>query len=248
METNPYESDTLLQQYLVFHYAPVEIQFPYDLTAREAAGFPQKCVSDGLDAERIPNKQRALDIGCAVGRSTFELARTFGEVIGIDHSQAFVDAANALKHNGRHPATMHEEGCRAQEIEVKVDDTIERDRVSFRTGDAQDLPHDLGRFDAVLACNLICRLAQPGALLDRLPDLVNPGGQLFLTTPFTWLEAYTSRENWLGESGQDSFEALKDGLEPDFSLDEQFNLPFLIREHSRKFQYGVALASRWIHT
>jgi len=248
METNPYESDTLLQQYLVFHHAPAEIQFPYDLAARDAAGFSQKCVSRGLDPERIPNKQRALDIGCAVGRSTFELARTFGEVIGIDHSQAFVDAADELKREGRHPATMHEEGCRTRDIEVQVNEAIERDRVFFRTGDAQDLPRDLGRFDAVLACNLICRLAQPRALLDRLPELLNPGGQLFLATPFTWMEAYTNRENWLGENGQDSFEALKAALEPDFSLDEQFDLPFLIREHSRKFQYGVALASRWIRT
>ena len=246
METNPYESDTLLQQYLVFHYAPAGIQFPYDLSAREAAGFPQKCVSVGLDADSIPNKQRALDIGCAVGRSTFELARTFAEVIGIDHSQAFVDAANELKLNGRHPATMLVEGSRTLDLDLRLDEAIDRDKVSFRTGDAQELPTDLGRFDAVLACNLICRLPQPRDLLERLPDLVNPGGQLFLTTPFTWMEEYTPRENWLGNSGLDSFDALKAGLDPDFSLDKKFDLPFLIREHSRKFQYGVALASRWI--
>ena len=246
MDTNPYESDSLLHQYLVFHYAPADIQFPHDLSAQEAVGFPQKCVSIGLDADNIPNKKRALDIGCAVGRSTFELARTFAEVIGIDQSQAFVDAANELKLNGRYPATMHEEGSRARDLDVLVDEAIDRDKVSFRTGDAQELPPDLGRFDAVLGCNLICRLPQPRALLQRLPDLVKPGGQLFLTTPFTWMKEYTPRANWLGQDGQDSFEALKAGLDPDFSLDRKFDLPFLIREHSRKFKYGVALASRWI--
>jgi hypothetical protein len=30
---------------------------------------------------------RALDLGCAVGRSSFELARSFGEVVGVDLSK-----------------------------------------------------------------------------------------------------------------------------------------------------------------
>jgi len=42
-----------------------------------------------------------LDIGCAVGRSTFELATQFGEVLGIDFSAAFVDKCNELKENGQ---------------------------------------------------------------------------------------------------------------------------------------------------
>jgi putative 4-mercaptohistidine N1-methyltranferase len=246
MEANPYESAELLGQYLVFHYAPEKLQFPYDLAARDAAGFPKKCVSAGLDLAKIGDKERALDLGCSVGRSTFELARHFTEVIGIDYSEAFVDAANLLKQDGRRPATLHEEGERVRRIEVEVDSSIERDRVSFERGDAQELRPDLGSFNAVIACNLICRLADPKALLEHLPSLVKPGGQLFLTTPFTWLEEYTPRENWLGEGEQNSFDALQTELEPSFSLDERFDLPFLIREHARKFQYGVALGSRWI--
>ena len=40
---------------------------------------------------------RALDLGCAVGRASFELARYFEDVVGVDYSQAFVDTANELK-------------------------------------------------------------------------------------------------------------------------------------------------------
>lgn len=36
----------------------------------------------------------ALDIGCAVGGASFELARAFPHVLGIDFSQHFVNAAN----------------------------------------------------------------------------------------------------------------------------------------------------------
>jgi hypothetical protein len=34
-------------------------------------------------------------------------------------------------------------------------------------------------------------------------------------------------------------------LEPHFQLETEKDLPFLIREHSRKFQYGISLGSRW---
>lgn len=36
----------------------------------------------------------AVDIGCAVGGASFELARSFPHVLGIDYSQHFVNAAN----------------------------------------------------------------------------------------------------------------------------------------------------------
>jgi hypothetical protein len=44
-----------------------------------------------------PVPSRALDIGCAVGRSSFELARGVKEVVGIDFSASFVRACNDLK-------------------------------------------------------------------------------------------------------------------------------------------------------
>ena len=42
-----------------------------------------------------------MDIGCAVGRSTFELATVYEKVLGIDFSAAFVDKCNELKENGQ---------------------------------------------------------------------------------------------------------------------------------------------------
>ena len=40
-----------------------------------------------------------------------------------------------------------------------------------------------------MACNLICRLPQPMQFLARLPELVKPRGQLFITTPFYLVRA-----------------------------------------------------------
>lgn len=242
---NPYESDELLQQYLVFHYASGGEQFPYAFGGADALDFPKRCALDGADFSKLPEGARALDLGCSVGRLSFELARYSEEVIGIDYSHAFIDAANRLRADGRHPATRLDEGSATTHLTVEVDPAIDRSRVSFEQGDAQCIREEIGQFDLVVACNLICRLPEPMRLLERLPELVKPGGQLFITTPFTWLEEYTPSANWLGDGAQDSFAGLRRALEPAFALDAQWDMPFLIREHARKFQYTIAQASRW---
>ena len=71
-------------------------------------------------------------------------------------------------------------------------------RVRFRAGDACALPANLAPVDAVLAANLLCRLPDPGAFLDRLPGIVRRGGCVVLTTPWSWLDSWTKRRSWLG--------------------------------------------------
>jgi SAM-dependent methyltransferase len=102
---------------------------------------------------------------------------------------------------------------------------------------------DLGSFHLVHAANLLCRLTQPHLLLQRLPDLVLPGGQLLLTTPCTWLEEFTPLGNWPQGS---TLDWLEQTLSAHFTLAEQKDLPFLIREHARKYQWSVALGTRWL--
>ena len=245
MSENTYETDELLQQYLVFHYGTAEDQFPYTFGGSDALDFPKRCALEGPAQEADFRQGRALDLGCAVGRSTFELARYYQEVIGIDYSHIFINAANSLKRDGSCMASRQDEGSVTTNLELQVDTSIDRTRVSFEQGDALSIRDDIGQFDLVLACNLICRLKEPLQLIRRLADLVKPGGCLFLTTPFTWMESYTPKANWLGNGSEDSFDGLRRGLEPAFTLDGDWDMPFIIREHTRKFQYSIAKASRW---
>ena len=106
-----------------------------------------------------------------------------------------------------------------------------------------NLPSSLEDYDLVHAANLICRLPEPKKFLDRLPGLVKEGGSLILATPFTWLEEYTPRDRWIGSG--DSKEKLVELLSPWFRLEYEEDLPFLIREHRRKFQYSVSWGTRW---
>jgi putative 4-mercaptohistidine N1-methyltranferase len=242
-----YETDEILQQYLLFHYGEPKDLLPWEFGPREAVNFPVRCVTQGVAVDRLAGRARALDIGCAVGRSTFELGRIFEEVTGIDYSFAFVTAARMLYREGSVPYRIRETGTITREVTACRPEGACA-RLFFEQGDAQKLRADLGSFDFVLAANLLCRLARPVDFLARLPGLVNPGGQLVITTPNTWMESFTARQYWIGatpETGE-PLEALAKQLEPHFQLDATWDMPFLIREHVRKYQWSVAQASRWI--
>jgi len=239
-----YESDDQLSQYLLFHYGSEEETLGDMPGPRAGLNFPRRCVSELIGP--MGRDSRALDVGCSVGRSTFELARYAAEVIGVDFSKNFIKAAQNLKEAGEIEATTVVEGELSATFRAKVPVGIECERVSFEVGDAMNLRSDLGGFDAVLAANLICRLSEPKRFLERAPQLVKPGGQFLLSTPFSWLEEFTPRANWLGSGGQRSFDVIKEILNPHFELQTTKEMPFLIREHERKFQYGISLGSRWL--
>jgi putative 4-mercaptohistidine N1-methyltranferase len=193
---------------------------------------------------------RALDLGCAVGRASFELARRCDEVVGIDLSRSFISAAQRLQREGEMAYERVDEGELRTELLARVPAEIERGRVSFETGDATELRADLGAFDVVLMANLIDRLGDPAKCLARLPELVRAGGELVITSPYTWLEDFTPRERWLGGRRTDegvltTLEGLRRGLAGSFELVGTRDLPFLIREHARKYQWSVAQGTTW---
>lgn len=244
--TNTYETEKLLREYLLFHYGTPEEIMPYELGPRDMLNFMARCALVCLDQAALPPNARALDAGCAVGRASFELARSCAEVIGIDFSQRFIDAAKSLKESGQLGYQRLEEGARFSECVANVPPEIDRSRVNFETGDAMNLRADLGEFDIVLAANLLCRLREPAKFLVRLPDLVKSGGRLVFTTPCTWLEEFTPREHWLCGETASTLDGLHRHLDADFKLLRSFDMPFVIREHARKFQWTVAQASIWI--
>ncbi len=240
---NIYETRRLLDEYLLFHYGTPEQVLPWPNGPRDALGFPVRTVMELIDLPRTPCEAVALDLGCAVGRSSFELA-TFGvKVLGIDYSQSFVDAAAALARDGRMDYERADEGEARTPLTALVPPQLRRERVSFEQGDAMNLRADLGDYDIVHAANLLCRLTEPMKLIERLPSLVRTGGQLLLTTPCTWLEEFTPRGNWPRGSTRDWLTSL---LEPHFELAKVCDMPFLIREHARKFQWSMALGMRWM--
>ena len=237
-----YESQQILAEYLLFHFGTADEILPpsrsWPTGMRDALDFPVRTAAH-FSAGTV---ERGLDLGCAVGRSTAEMSRGCSHVLGIDFSHAFIDAANALKQGEALTYQRREEAGIATPLTARLPADIDAGKLEFQQGDAMNLPLDLGAFDRVHAANLLCRLPQPELLLARLPALVKPGGELVLATPCTWLEEFTPAENWPAAG---TFEWLQSKLAPAFSLLQQIDEPFLIRETARKFQWTSSLVTVW---
>ena len=242
---DPYQTDRVLREYLLFHYGSEEEILSLGVGPRDALGFSVRSVQLLMDQNSIPHSGRALDLGCAVGRSSFELAKSCSQVLAIDKSPVFIDACEVLRMSGELPFESVKQGEITRTLLACVDDEVDRDRVRFVVGDACSLSEDLEAFDVVHAANLLCRLPNPRLLVSRFRELVVPDGQLLLATPFTWVDEFTPVDNWLGGVMEDSYDVLKSLLSSYFHLENEINLPFLIREHERKFQYGVSLGMLW---
>ncbi len=235
---NIYETRRLVEEYLLFHYGSAEDVLGWAGGPVDATGFPER-VARYVGDEPV---DRALDVGCAVGRSSYVLSETAAEVIGIDFSQAFIDAAEALKSDGEEEISRLIEGNVRDQVSIKRPERGNPDRITYLQGDAMNLPEELGTFDRVLAANLICRLPEPTRFLNRLPSLVKPEGIVVLATPCTWLEEFTPPAHF--PTGT-TLEWLKDIMSEHFSLVEETNEPFLIRETARKFQWTVSQVTVW---
>ena len=237
-----YETDRLLDEYLLFHFgSDDEILNPsatWPAGMRAALGFPVRTVSH-FEKNQVP---RGLDLGCATGRSTWEMARTCSSVIGIDYSDSFIRAANTLRTGTPLPYSRLEEAHIRTPLRASAPGDIDASRITFQQGDAMHLPADLGSFQRVHAANLLCRLSHPTRLLDRLPALVAPGGELVLATPCTWLAEFTPPDQW---PTPDTASWLTSRLSPHFTLQHSTQEPFLIRETARKFQWTLALVTTW---
>ncbi len=144
-----------------------------------------------------------------------------------------------------------EEGEIVTRLARELPPELHRERCRFEVGDATGLRPDIGAFDVVLAANLIDRVKSPRELLGSFSALVRPGGHLILSSPYTWLEDFTPKSEWLGGKRDHSaetastLERLESALQESFDLKLAKDMPFLIREHSRKFQWSVAQATVW---
>ncbi|MCL5096919.1 MAG: putative 4-mercaptohistidine N1-methyltransferase, partial [Candidatus Omnitrophica bacterium] len=198
MASDFYQTDRAVAEYLLLHYGSAKQVLPYSFGPHDALGFPVRCITECLEPERLPPGARALEIGCAVGRSTFELVRYCAQAVGIDRSPPFIATARYLQQHGSINFACPEEGTLTVPATAFVPADLDRNLAIFVEADAEELPGELGGFDVVLMANLIDRLRDPMRCLGRLPHLVKAGGQLIITSPYTWLEEYTPMDHWLG--------------------------------------------------
>jgi len=244
LNNNVYETDEQISQYCEFHYGNEYFG---------VKNFPKTSVEILKPYLKDIQTKKAMDLGCSVGRSTFELAKYFDEVLGIDFSANFINVGVKLKKYDSLTFKMATQGELFEERTVSLKDfSLDeiKNKVSFMQGDACNLKDLYTGYDLIFCSNLIDRLYYPQKFLDDVPNRVNKDGLLVLLSPYTWLEDYTPKENWLGGYIKDNKEVqtldtLKENLKDRFELLETNDVPFVIRETARKHQHTLSQMSIW---
>ncbi len=240
-----YESDSAISQYCEAHYGK---------TAFGVENFPQKCAQICLAHMQDRPKKRALDLGCSVGRTTFELAREFEFVNGLDFSARFIRIAYQMQEKGAIHYELPEEGNIVSYHEKHlVDFGLQgtETHIKFFQADAINLKPQFTGYDLIFAGNLLDRLVNPKKFLGNIHERLNIGGLLILASPYTWLEEFTKREHWLGGFRKDgepytSSEGLGDILNNHFTMvDQPRDIEFIIRETGRKYQHTISQLTVW---
>lgn len=240
-----YETDKLVSEYAEFHYGDDYFGVP---------NFSKALVDLAMTALVDKPTRKALDLGCATGRATFELAKYFDKVTGVDFSARFINLGVQLASGETLRYTLADEGelvsYKSRSLSELGLDSI-KEKVEFSQGDACNLKTVFTGYDFILAANLIDRLYNPAKFLNAIHERLNVGGILMLASPYTWLAEHTPREDWVGGFKKDgeSFTTL-DGLHN--YLNKHFRLikgpqevPFVIRETKRKFQHTLSEVTVW---
>lgn len=245
-----YKAEEVQRQYVHLHYG-TDANVP-----QETQKYPER-VAGLLERARLATgapTDRALDLGCSVGGISFQLAKTYKNVLGFDVSSSFIEQAQEMLELREVPYYVSDEGELKHHLSAPMPSGV-TGSVEFKQVDAMCLPPDLGEFDAVLAANIIDRVPSPETLLGRFGGprgIVRAGGLLLVSSPFTWVERYTPQDLWLGGKETPngpvrSKDVLYKYLNKHFELVEEEDIPFTLREHSRKFEYVVSAASVWRH-
>jgi 5-histidylcysteine sulfoxide synthase/putative 4-mercaptohistidine N1-methyltranferase len=240
-----YETDASVAQYCEFHYGDAVFDVP---------NFAVRCAEICRELTGDRRLERALDLGCATGRASFELARFCTHVTGIDFSARFIRVCHQLQKHGSIRYAVPDEGELMSFRECTLDGLGLADvsgRVEFRQGDAHNLKPQHSGYDLVLAANLIDRLYDPARFVADLGVRVRPGGLLVILSPYTWLEEFTPRDKWLGGRKVDgenltTLAALRAGLAGAFDpVGAPRDVPFVIRETRRKHQHTLSQLTAW---
>jgi SAM-dependent methyltransferase len=106
-------------------------------------------------AAALQATEKVLDIGCGIGGPARYLATMFGcSVTGVDLSPSFVEAAEYLTAR-----------CGFE------------DRVTFKVGDALNVPYEDGAFDAVFLQHVAMNIVDRPALYAEVRRVLKPGGR-----------------------------------------------------------------------
>ena len=197
---NMYETDeTVLRE--------IDAQYTADATSQLLAvpSYSQQCADAVVEVTAALGKPtgRVLDLNCSVGRRTFELAKTFDEAIGMDQTARHIQVAVRLQDDEIVRYTVPSDGTINTFHEVSLQD-LELGSVKDKCHFVQQVDYTnldqlkYGKYDVVLAANVLEKLDAPKEFLGDVHQFIAPGGLLCVTSTYNWDGDVAAADQWVG--------------------------------------------------
>lgn len=143
-----------------------------------------------------------IDLGCAVGRATRDLALRTGELgVGVDLNFSMLRLAEQLRSSGHAEFDRRRVGLVYDRIALDVAE-MPAERMSFWCCDVANLPFPDGLFAGALSLNLVDCVGSPIAHLLEMARVLGAGADALLSTPYDWSPNASPVEQWLGGHSQ----------------------------------------------
>ena len=182
-------------------YADLDPEEPAT-TQGPVPGAARRCLARLLELAAPREPLRVLDLGCAAGRTSFDLAAAHpgALVLGLDLHLGLLRlaqhaAAGHVSYPRRRIGLVYDRRC----FPVAL---AGAERVDFWACDALALPFAAGVAGLCVGLNLLDCVADPRRLLEGMADATSPGGRILLATPYDWSTRATPLEAWLGGHSQ----------------------------------------------
>ena len=198
---------------------------PFDTTRQQLSGYTWDHYGD-LDPKEVPSEPRpgsiltaletarqltkgvppgpVLDVGCSVGRSTFDLAEKSTElVLGVDLNFPMLQLASEVLRAGKVRYARRRLGVVYERREFAAH-FQNSERVDFWACDATALPFPAATFSLVMNLNVLDCVHSPRESLASIANVLKPAGKTVIACPYDWSPGATAVEAWLGGHSQRS--------------------------------------------
>ncbi|MCT7908866.1 5-histidylcysteine sulfoxide synthase [Arcobacter lacus] len=175
---------------------------------------------------------KALDLGCCVGRTSFELAKIYDEVLGIDFSANYINIGVKLKLYDFVNYKIKKEDKTFEERAISLKDfDLEKvkDKVSFMQGDACNLKEIYKDFDLIFYSSLIDKLYYPKKFLEDVSRRINKNGFFVFLSSHNWFNEHINENNLFLE----------------FELLDKIELSSFIKMKNKNYENKTLLMSIW---
>lgn len=202
------------------------------------AGFGMRAIVDKIAARAAHPVDLAVELGCSTGRIVAELAAGAGQVAGVDLSFGAVRRARRLLDGDPVEYPRRVIGRRYTAARTAAGDrAVPAARRLVVCGDALDPPLVPGAFDRVVALNLLDSVGSPRQLLSVLDGLCRPGGEVIVSSPYSWQSSVMADTERLGgfDPAGDLASIFREGvgLSARYRVEDEAELPWTLRRDAR---------------